>query len=132
MPNNALSAPRKSLLLLSMVSCLLPLSPLSAREEDPVRYVVTLETARRPIAPRSISLSEPLLTYVTSFKRSGATWYRLRLGFFASRAEANQVFERIRAQFPAGWVTRVSKKEKLQVISGRIDSTPVTGLASSH
>ena len=103
--------------LLPLVCMLLLISPVYAAKVDPDRYVVTLETSREPLVPVDISLNEPSLTYVTSFRRGGELWYRLRIGFFTSRKHAEKVLSGLIAQYPAAWATRVPKKEKRKVMS---------------
>ena len=118
MSDNPLLVPRKSLLLLSLHSCLTPEAALSARDEEQGCYVLTLETARwRPQAP-DLFLPDALSLYLTTFECGGARWYRLRLGFFATRGEAEAFYAGIRPRFPGAWVTRVSKKERCLAGSG--------------
>ena len=102
--------------LLPLVYMLLLITPVYAFKVDPARYVVTLETSRDPLVPIDIQLTEPALTYVTSFRRGGEDWYRLRLGFFKSRKHAEKVLSGLRDQYPEAWATRVPKKEKRKVM----------------
>ena len=113
--------PPKSFLLL-LVCMLLLTSAAFAREEDPVRYVLTLETSQQPLETAVIAFDGSTLTYVTSFRRGGKTLYRLRLGFFASREDAETMRPYFLKQYPAAWVTRVSKREKKSVMAGTISS----------
>lgn len=107
----------KHFTLLPLGCMLLLISPVYASKVDPVRYVVTLETSREHLVAIDISLNEPALTYVTSFRRGREVWYRLRIGFFTSRKHAEKVQSELIAQYPAAWATRVPKKEKRKVMS---------------
>lgn len=121
-----------SLLLLLLACLFLPTSPAFARKEDPVRYVVTLETSREPLNPMiavNVSLAEASRIYTTSFRRNGVTWYRLRLGFFGSRQEAEEVLAGLKSRYPSAWATRITKREKQHVIAGQIKSQPATIMA---
>ena len=108
-------------LLFTLCGLVFSSSPSYAREEDPARYVVTLLTAETPPALDEVSLDQPSLTYVSSFRRNGQTLYRLRLGFFPSRKAARKVSEGLKKRYPKAWVTRVPKKEKLRVMAGQPD-----------
>jgi tetratricopeptide (TPR) repeat protein len=51
--------------------------------------------------------------YTVGFRKNGAAWRRLRLGFFASAAEAAQARDALKPQFPDAWVVEPSKAERL-------------------
>ncbi len=124
------SARLMSLLLLVIM---LSLGSAFAREEDPLRYVVTLETSNQPfksLMAVNLPLSEASRIYTTSFRRGGVTWYRLRLGFFGSRHEAEEILSGLRSQYPSAWATRISKREKRSVVSGKIKSQLATIVAA--
>ncbi len=118
---------RSSLLILAGVLLSIP---VLAREEDPIRYVVTLETSREPfVLPLVEGISraqKQLRIYVTSFRRRGVTLFRLRLGFFASRQQAEKVLAGMKSHYPSAWATRISKREKRYVMSGKINSQLTT------
>ncbi len=40
-------------------------------------------------------------------------WHRLRLGFFATEADANAVLAGLRSRYPDAWVTTASAAERL-------------------
>lgn len=52
-------------------------------------------------------------TYITSFKKSGVLWYRVRVGFYGSRAEAESVSGDIASKFgiTGAWIVKASTKE---------------------
>lgn len=109
-------------LVLSLLCSLCLYSSVFAGYEDPVRYVVTLATSTEPEFRITLSLEGVFRTYITNFRRKGVTWYRLRLGFFTSRKEAEALLPNVKGQYPRAWVTRVSKREKKHVMSGQIAS----------
>jgi len=122
----------KNFTLLFLICTLTLTSPLYASEVDPVRYVVTLETSQEPLVPVDIALDELALTYVTSFRRGGELWYRLRVGFFTSRKHAEKIQSELVAQYPKAWSTRVPKKEKLQVMSEHSQTEQLTLQAGAN
>lgn len=58
------------------------------------------------------------VAYISDLEIDGQPWHRLRLGFFASEAEANAAYDALRARFPEGWVTRVAARERLAATAG--------------
>jgi tetratricopeptide (TPR) repeat protein len=89
---------------------------------DPAhRYVINLESSRRPISGRSppqIDSREPYLIYSTRAKVDGRTWHRLRLGFFASQKEAERVRQTLREHYPRAWIGKASRSEIAQAAAG--------------
>ncbi len=59
-----------------------------------------------------ISLPDGIRLYRTAFVKEGEDWERLRVGFFASQAEASAAAERLHSQFPGAWVARMSPDER--------------------
>ena len=114
------------ILVFSLVILLLG-SPVSAQKEDPARYVVTLYSASEPLDVLDLALEKgSYVTYITKYKKRGEVAYRTRLGFFASREEAEEMLQRLKSHYPSAWTTRVTKREKRKVLAGTIRSTPVT------
>lgn len=58
-------------------------------------------------------------SYVTTFKKDGISWFRVRVGFYSSRAEAESIGNTIGAKvnIEGSWVIKASKKEIKQVMS---------------
>jgi general secretion pathway protein D len=55
--------------------------------------------------------------YTTTFDREGKTWHRVRLGFFASRAEATTQLSQVRRYFSGAWIDRATRKEREQALA---------------
>ena len=76
-----------------------------------VRYVVNLESLRRYPAPSEIpvmTLQKDQKLFISEALIDGKTWYRMRVGFFASAEAASKVLREVRAQYPAAWIDRES------------------------
>lgn len=58
------------------------------------------------------------VVYVADLEVDDQVWHRLRLGFFATEADANAAFLALRARFPDAWVTRASPAERLAAGQG--------------
>ncbi|HLF10808.1 MAG TPA: SPOR domain-containing protein, partial [Gammaproteobacteria bacterium] len=92
-------------------------APLTARVREPgtpADYVINLQSTREPVAPgviESISVASSQRLYVSQTQVGGDTWYRLRLGFFASEQEARAALAGLPAQFPRAWVGRAEADE---------------------
>jgi hypothetical protein len=109
------------------VLCLLLLFSKVFAQEDPVRYVVTLYSASEPLDDPDLVLETGrFVTYNTQYKNRGEIAYRARLGFFASREEAEKMLQSLKSRYPKAWTTRVTKREKHKVLVGEIRSIPVT------
>jgi type II secretory pathway component GspD/PulD (secretin) len=77
-------------------------------------YAINLESAIEPIDPGSIdpSLAAPhQQLYVTEVDVDGRTWYRLRLGFFATQTDGDRVLAEFSEQYPFAWVVRIAPRE---------------------
>ncbi len=85
------------------------------------RYVINLESSRRPIpllSPPRIDSDVPYLIYSTRAKVDGRTWHRLRLGFFATQEQAERVREALRKRYPRAWIGKASHAEVAQAAAG--------------
>lgn len=49
--------------------------------------------------------------YISSAEIDGKLWHRLRLGFFADNAQADEVLQKLQSHYPEAWVTKVSRTE---------------------
>ena len=78
------------------------------------RYVLNLESAftknKNPWLPDVTSLKKYAL-YTMPYKYKGKLWFRLRLGFFSSRSNANNALKTLKLYYPGVWVDRVSSDE---------------------
>jgi general secretion pathway protein D len=77
-------------------------------------YVINLVSLLEPYSASSLPGDAVYRThrvYVVPFEKGGNTWYRLRLGFFESRAAAEAVQAELESDFPGSWVDRASSGE---------------------
>lgn len=94
-----------------------PDAPRSGAARNPSRdiiYAIQLATYDDPPGPAAIpaDILQRYRLYVQQATKDGAVWYRLRLGFFADLAEAQNVQQQIRDRFPGSWVTKVQPEER--------------------
>ncbi len=64
--------------------------------------------------------------YTTQSKVSGKLWHRLRLGFFGSRQEAEQVLAGVIKDFPTSWITKAPRSDKRAAAIAALDATPLS------
>lgn len=78
-------------------------------------YTVQLRLSARPADPATLPMRPELAAhtlYETSAVKDGATWYRLRLGFFSSAGAAAVVQRALDGAFPGAWVLKVPAAER--------------------
>ena len=86
----------------------------TSRRVDPprtpdVRYVINLQSSNRPPAAADlphVAVSGNESLFVSTAVIDGATWYRVRLGYFESAELAAKALSRLRADFPSAWIDR--------------------------
>jgi len=99
-------------------------SPLRMTVVEPAvieDYILNLQSTREPVELDAVStISVPIgqQLYVSETTVNGATWYRLRLGFFASEAQASDVLESLADAFPRAWIGR-SEPEEVRLAASR-------------
>ena len=98
---------------------------LASPQEDPSSlYVINLISLLHPYPaddlPRHHDLFRSYSAYIVPFQKGGKNWYRLRLGFFKTRAAANAVLLDLEDHFPGAWVTKASSEERKQAIETAI------------
>lgn len=76
----------------------------------------SLAPPRPGTLPRPAGLEEYRL-YTAEYRANGKVWHRLRLGFFADRAVAEQVRRRVVTTYPGAWITPVTTEERQQSAS---------------
>ena len=84
-------------------------------DNRPALYAINLLSTRTRMEPASfptVRVSPPRQLYTTTAYIDGATWYRLRLGFFASEADARLALASLMDEYPGAWVTSVSDYEQ--------------------
>lgn len=79
------------------------------------RYVINLESWNRP--PTSADLTGIEVdkghdVFVAEAEIDGKTWYRIRLGYFASPTEASQYLRQMRSRYPTAWIDRANDGEE--------------------
>lgn len=78
-------------------------------------YAVNLASATEsllPVAPELGQRSGDWQVYRTEVPVAGRTWYRLRVGFFATEAAAEEALAALRDLYPRAWVTQVAATER--------------------
>jgi tetratricopeptide (TPR) repeat protein len=94
-------------------------APLTARVRSPevvADYMINLQSTREPVGPEIVAAVQAAggqRPYVSTTAVAGVTWYRLRLGFFASEAEAAAALTQFAARFPRAWIGRAEVAEVL-------------------
>lgn len=66
--------------------------------------------------------------YAVPFEREGQAWRRLRLGFFATREEADRLRRELAPHSPDAWIVEVEMEERLASGEASVDAT---GLAAA-
>ena len=91
------------------------MAPPTAVSPASPAFVLNLRSATTPVDPvreaQGIAQSAQVI-YVSDLTVDDQVWHRLRLGFFATEADANATLSRLRPQFPDAWVGRVSADER--------------------
>jgi tetratricopeptide (TPR) repeat protein len=101
-------------------------------------WAVQLQAARAD-APLPEIPALPLLqrnrVYTTTFIQDGVVWRRLRVGFFASEADARAALVELQPLFPDAWVAAVARGERVASEAGAIPvpraGPPPSGAASA-
>lgn len=104
----------------------LAMQPKVAAATSAGSFVVNLRSATAPIdlTGEAAGLAQPGQTlYLSDLKVDDQLWHRLRLGFFATEADASTALAALLPRYPDAWVTRISAAERLA--SGA--ATPVAG-----
>jgi len=97
-------------------------------------YAINLESALDVIRPDLVPAMpgfEDHLIYTSDQAIRGRIWHRLRLGFFASRAEAEQARKKLSVQYPQAWIVRTSESERIDaarhgLVAGTMVTSPIT------
>jgi len=79
------------------------------------RFVVNLSSSLEPFDKNAIprlDIFQRHRLYVSTFKRPGKTWHRLRLGFYRTNKEASAVRKKVLEFYPRAWVTVVGERER--------------------
>ncbi|MDH5255285.1 MAG: hypothetical protein OEW72_05150, partial [Gammaproteobacteria bacterium] len=106
--------------------------PKEAAAASAPGFVLNLRSATSPIDPGSEPAGparQGQTLYVSDLQVDEQLWHRLRLGFFATEADANAVLSAMRSRYPDAWVTKVSAAERLA--SGAGTGVPPQGPAAA-
>jgi hypothetical protein len=102
---------------------------------SPFPYVINLASSVTPFQEKEFPALEEFVTYrlySTAYDKDGKRWYRLRLGFFKSMAQANIVKEDLLTHYPGAWVTKASVAERIRSSESVLTGTrSVPGVAST-
>jgi hypothetical protein len=91
--------------------------PLTPRVVEPTvtrDYMINLQSTRESVGPDVIDKVVPAAgqqLYVSQIRIDGVLWNRLRLGFFASEAEAEAALATLAPSFPRAWIGRAEPAE---------------------
>jgi len=81
-------------------------------------YALNLKS-QQPAIKQSDLPASPVLssyaTYVVRFEENGVVWNRLRLGFFKTRTDAQNVANKLKSIYPDSWIVRTSLRERKSV-----------------
>ena len=82
-------------------------------------YAINLLSNRGKDVPadelKQIDSFKRFAAYAYTAEENGVEWTRLRLGTFATRAEAEQVLQQITADYPEAWIARIDRAERERV-----------------
>ncbi|MFQ5488236.1 MAG: SPOR domain-containing protein, partial [Gammaproteobacteria bacterium] len=102
-------------LLILLASMALPQAKATAAAGGDHPYAVQLKLSRQRPSLEGLPSLPALLEYrlyTNSVTLKGKQWYQLRLGFFATTAEARQVNESLQQAFPGSWIVKTSPQER--------------------
>ena len=78
-------------------------------------YALNLDSSQKTFKKTDI-IKAPILsdyaTYMTSYEKDGVTWKRLRLGFFSTKTEADNIKNRLKSYYPNAWIVRTNATER--------------------
>lgn len=94
-------------------------------------FAVNLDSSQQVIDQAAVSAASGALgapAYVSETDVEGEHWYRLRVGPFASRAEAQRVLDAALAQYPRAWIAVNDETADLTAV---VRASSVSAVASS-
>ncbi len=96
-------------------------------------FVLNLRSSTTPVDPiteaKGIAQSGQII-YVSDLRVDDQLWHRLRLGFFATEADADAALLQLRSRFPDAWVSRASEAERRMAGSATVGPALITATAS--
>lgn len=91
-------------------------------------YVINLESSQRPPATADmpkVALPKDKRVFVTEVAIDGATWYRTRVGTYASAEAAAQALSELRAQYPGAWIDRADSGSQASIKAAPVQAATV-------
>ena len=61
---------------------------------------------------KPIDLFSKYAAYTTNTEENGVSWARMRLGMFATRADAEQILTQVQSTYPDAWIVRLDRSER--------------------
>ncbi len=92
---------------------------LLAEPQTPAGYSVNLDSSRSAIARETVEAAATALqaqAYVSETDLEGEHWYRLRVGPFATRAEAQRVLAIAQPNYPRAWIAEGDEQADIAVV----------------
>lgn len=89
----------------------------------PGLYVVNLQSSQGSapnLSPQQQAALGSGVVYLSQFEKDSQRWYRLRSGFYTTRAEAEAARAKLVAIFPDAWVLKVTPQERSEGITSRL------------
>jgi tetratricopeptide (TPR) repeat protein len=90
-------------------------------------YVINLESWQRPPVTADMpktALPKDKRVFVAEAEIDGATWYRVRVGYYASAEEAARALAGLRAQYPGAWIDRADGGSAAGAIPAAVPPAP--------
>lgn len=82
-------------------------------------YAINLVSSRGREVPadkvKQVAAFSRFAGYAYTAEENGVEWTRLRLGLFATRAEAEQILPQLVAEYPDAWIARIDRSERDRV-----------------
>jgi tetratricopeptide (TPR) repeat protein len=104
-------------------------SAFIAENSQPATYAVNLDSSQVIFAREAVEAAAATLqaqAYVSETDVDDAHWYRLRVGPFTSRGEAERVLKIAQAQYPRAWLAIDDEKTDLSVVErAGVQSSPI-------
>lgn len=107
----------------------------TARQESGFPFAINLASSTEPFTTGELPQLDTLLAYrvyTTQFTRDGRNWNRLRVGFFASKQEAESALRELQPYFPGSWITRVTPEEQEASASAGLAPQPRAATVPQH
>lgn len=91
-------------------------------------YAVNLSSELAQTSPTlapGLAVFEEHVAYTVNYEEDGVAWRRLRLGFFGTRTEAQQVADQLASYYPDAWIARTDRSERDWIYQGWLGAREV-------